>query len=256
MGLAIFFVSLISMLLIKTEFLLAIKNDYKRKPPFQALIIFISSYLLLFWILPESFMGQSKTTPIILMLLIIPNIALTIILHALYSFIFIKLLKIITKFGTREILTESDLLEKIKYKTNEIKRYGGTFSLIMITFMVPKFAVNKLQQTMAFSLFYELIRKYIRNTDYLGICKNGSIATVLSNNNNYKKAETQAQRILNTLKKNSILMKKIEVYNAEFASALCENNPELTKENYLYEETIKKIKEDQVQYWNKFSKKE
>lgn len=253
-GLVIFLVSLISMILIKAEFFIAIKNDYKNRPPFQVLLIFLSSYFLLFWILPGSFMGQSKTSPVILLLLIIPNIAITVIIHGLYYFVFMKLIKLLSRLGKKEILNESDIMEKINFKTDEIKRYGGTFSLIMITFIVPKFAVNKLKQTMVFSLFYELIRKSIRNTDFLGICENGNIAVILSNNNHLKKAEIQARRIVDALEKNTLLMNKIKVYKAEFTTALSEYNPEIEKGNYLFDQTIKKIMDDQMQYWDRISK--
>lgn len=253
-GLVIFLVSLISMILIKAEFFIAIKNDYKNRPPFQVLLIFLSSYFLLFWLLPGSFMGQSKTSPVILLLLIIPNIAITVIIHGLYYFVFMKLIKLLSRLGKKEILNESDIMEKINFKTDEIKRYGGTFSLIMITFIVPKFAVNKLKQTMVFSLFYELIRKSIRNTDFLGICENGNIAVILSNNNHLKKAEIQARRIVDALEKNTLLMNKIKVYKAEFTTALSEYNPEIEKGNYLFDQTIKKIMDDQMQYWDRISK--
>lgn len=253
-GITIFLVSLVSMIFIKTEFFVAIKNDYKHRPPFQVIIIFISSYFLLLWILPETFMGQTKTSPVILLLLTIPNLAITIIIHGLYYFIFMKLIKLLSRVGKKEILTESDIMEKINFKADETKRYGGTFSLIMITFIVPKFAVNKLKQTMVFSLFYELIRKCIRNTDSLGICGNGDIAVILSNNNHLKKAEVQARRIVDTLEKNSLLMGKIKVYKAEFATALSEYKPDIEKGDYLFNQTIQKIMDDQMQYWDRLSK--
>ncbi|MBN2532247.1 MAG: hypothetical protein JXB88_05115 [Spirochaetales bacterium] len=253
-GLAIFFGSFISMILIKAEFIIAIKNNYKNRPPLQLLVIFLSSYFLLFWILPDSFMGQSKISPVILVLLAIPNLAITMILQGLYYFIFMKIINLFSRMGKKKILNEDAIMEKINVKADEIKRYGGTFSLIMITFFVPRFAVNKLKQTMAFSLFYELIRKCIRKTDYLGICGDGDIAVILSNNSQLEKAEVQARRIVDTLGKNSLLMNKINFYKAEFTTALNEYKPEIKEGDYLFHQTIKKIMDDQMLYWERISK--
>jgi len=253
-GLSIFLISIASIFLIKVEFIISIKNEYKHRPPLLAIFVFIASYLLLFWVLPNSFMEQPKSSPVILTILAIPALTLAVLLHGFYYHISVKLLKIFTGFKTKKILTEPDFLEKINFKANETNRYGGTFSLIMITFTVPRFAINKLKQAMVFSLFYDLIGKCIRNTDYLGSCGNGNIAVILSNNNTLEKAEVQARRIIDNLQKNSVFMKKIKVYNAELTTALSEYNPDLKKGNHLFEQTIKKIKDGQMQYWDRLSK--
>jgi hypothetical protein len=86
------------------------------------------------------------------------------------------------------------------------------------------------------------------------MCGNGNIAVILSNNNRLKKAEVQARRILDALEKNTLLMRKIKVYKAEFTTALSEYSPEIEKGEYLFDQTIKKITDEQMHYWDKILK--
>ncbi|MBN2442748.1 MAG: hypothetical protein JXJ04_15435 [Spirochaetales bacterium] len=252
-GSMVFLISMASILLVKAEFLIEAKKDYKRKPPLVIIMIFVSFYFFFLWLLPESIAGQSKTSPEILLVLIIPNLALTILLHFLYKVMFVTLIAVIEQLRSKALLTESDFLEKLEFKIKEIQRYGGTFSLILITFIVPEFALKELKQTQALSLFYKLVQKSIRDTDSLGVCGNGNIAAVLSNNNNQKKALMQTRRIMDTLKKNSLFRKKIEVYHAEFANALSEYSREILTGADLFDKTVEKIHEEQKRYWNKIA---
>jgi hypothetical protein len=55
-GIAMFGVYFISNLFIRTEYFLAVKNDYRIRPPLQILIISVAAYIVLFLIIHDRFM--------------------------------------------------------------------------------------------------------------------------------------------------------------------------------------------------------
>jgi hypothetical protein len=222
-GIVIFIASAVSIALIRTEYTLAINNDYQRRPPIQFIIIFVVSYILLFISVPDGlFIIQPKSSPVIFTLLAIPTLAITFVLYRLYHTVFIWIVDIFAKISPKRILHNEQIVDKIDVKFNEVKRYGGTFSIILISMKIDPDKAERVKQTMIFLLFFNILKENIRRTDQLGIFENGSAACVLSNNNNYVKAELQAQRLIAELEKNALLKKKLTIFSSEYSHSIVE----------------------------------
>ena len=170
----------------------------------------------MFLIVPDTFMNQPKTTVPILTLLAIPPLALTFIIRGVHHNVFIFLINLFAKLSPKRILHEDQLLDKLEVKFNEVKRYGGTFSLILISITIPLNMLERVKQTMLFILFFDILKENIRKTDQLGIVENGSVACVLSNNNNLNKADLQSKRLIAELEKNPLLKKKLNLFKSEY----------------------------------------
>jgi hypothetical protein len=223
-GVTIFIGSLVSIVLIRTEYMLAINNDYRTRPPIQFIIIFLVTYMLIFFIIPDRFMNQEKTSIYVVTLLAIPPLAITFVLQRVYHTIFIWLINLFGKISPKRILHEEQLKDKIDVKFNEVKRYGGTFSLILISVTIPPDKTERVKQTMLFILFFNILKENIRKTDQLGIMEHGSVACVLSNNNNSVKADLQAKRLVGELERNPLLKKKMNIFNSVFKYSINEFN--------------------------------
>jgi GGDEF domain-containing protein len=228
-GIVIFLTSFISIVCIRTEYILAINNEYQRRPPIQLAIIFIVSYVLIFIVIPDTFMNMEKGSPVIFSLLAIPPLAIAFLLQRIYHDIFIHLINIFGKISPKRILHKEQITDKIEVKFNETKRYGGTFSIILISITMSRELAERVKQTMLFILFFNILRECIRKTDQIGIFDNGCVACVLSNNNNFPKAELQAQRLVAELEKNPLLKKKLAILHSQYKYAIVEFGESFTE---------------------------
>ena len=123
-GIVIFGGFFISNLFIRTEYFLAVKKDYKARPPIQVLIISVITYFVLFFITPDEFMGGYKLSIPILTLLIVPSAIIGMVSHKVLYHIFIMLIKILSKLYSKDILGEQAFKENIEFKYHELLRHG------------------------------------------------------------------------------------------------------------------------------------
>jgi hypothetical protein len=225
-GAGIFCGLLISNLFIRTEFFLAIKNEYKVRPPIQIVIITITAYIILFLITPDRFMNDNKVSLPILTLLLIPSIIGGIIFQRISFTLFALLIKFISKVTAKDIIGENEFKDKLSFKIDEINRHGGIFSLILFTITIAQYAESRIKRSMTFTLFFEILRKNIRKTDILGIFDNGKTAVLLSNGNNLIKAKTQAKRLIGLLEDNQLFIKKLRIYDSKVKAGIAEAKKE------------------------------
>ncbi|MBN2533022.1 MAG: hypothetical protein JXB88_09025 [Spirochaetales bacterium] len=236
-GIVIFSVYFISNLFIRTEFFIAVKKDYKIRPPLQILIISVSAYIALFFIIPDRFMESDKVSLPVFVLLTIPSGVIGMVSQKVLYHSFIILIKFFSKIFSKDILGNDAFYENIEFKYHEFLRHGGIFSIILISFTIPKYAASKLKRSLIFTLFFDILRKNIRKTDFLGILENGKTAAILSNGNNAEKAYVQAKRLVNTLKDNQLLMKKLHVYNSIIKSSIIQ----ASKEHESFEKLMENV---------------
>lgn len=237
-GIVMFGVYFISNLFIRTEYSIAIKNDYKIRPPIQVLLIAVVAYIVLFFIIPDRFMASNKVSIPVMTLLIIPSGITGMVSQKILYHSFLILIKILTRISSQDILGDDTFSENIEFKYHEFLRHGGLFSIILISFTIPKYAVSKLKRSLIFTLFFDILCKNIRKTDLLGILENGKTAAILSNGNNAEKAYIQAKRLINILKDNQLLMKKLHIYKSRIKSSIIQVNKEYESFQKLMEEAF------------------
>ncbi len=240
-GIVIFAASFVSIVSIRTEYIIAINNEYQRRPPIQFAVIFLVSYVLIFLVMPGQFMNQQKTSPVVFTLLAIPPLAIAFALRRIYHDVFVRLVKLFAEISPKRVLYKDQMIDKIDVKFNEVKRYGGTFSIILISITMSGELAERVKQTMLFILFFNILRECVRKTDQLGIFDNGCVGCVLSNNNSFTKAELQAQRLVNELRKNPLLKRKLAILHSEYRYSIVEFSQSFAESKDMIEKAASEL---------------
>ncbi|MBN1413189.1 MAG: hypothetical protein JW969_20280 [Spirochaetales bacterium] len=220
-GAAIFVLSMINGLLIKAEYIIAEKSQFEVKPPLQVLTLLLSTFVMLYFLFPDKYVVDKIY---LIAFIFLMAIAVTPIYYKLYDLTFFLIVKIISKFFSHPIYIKDELYQKIETKFQETKRYGGKFSVLMLSLSMDRTYALKFKQNMIYSLFVEILKSIIRTTDTLGIFNDGTTAGIFSSNNNMQEAEVHAKRLIETLENTSILRDKIKVYQSKVKCGIAEYN--------------------------------
>jgi len=214
--LTIFLTLFTGCLLIKPEYNLMLNRDLKFRPPFQFFLFLAVFWIIIYFTIPKDFTLLNRYSLPGYGIVSLMALLAAVIVRQFTYLAFSTLLKLITKLTNKRVLDEADFTKELAFRMEEAKRYARKFSLLLVAFTVPEEAKGKIRNRLIMPLFINIIRYKIRGTDILGMIMRGRTAAVISNNNDSDAAEIQAKRIIDALKSNKLLEKKLHVYLSEF----------------------------------------
>jgi hypothetical protein len=235
-GIIIFAISSISITLEYAEIQIASRNEDRKHPPIQFFFILIISYIFVFIIVPEyPFVTQAKTHIITLTLLAFPAAAIALVYHRVSKLMFFAIIRNFFKLSESRILDSKTIETQIDNKIDEVKRYGGMFSIIVIFTDEPGSKNKTVYTTLQYHAFLLKIQNNIRRSDLLGIPAKAMYAIVFSNGNDIPKAEIQAARLFDLISKDRKIIPEIKAEKTKVYYGIAQFDKEIVSYKALIE---------------------
>lgn len=218
--------SFYSNILLKKAYITVIKKDAASRPPYQFSLLAVVISGLVFFGLPDEIPGGMKTEIHIWTFILLASAGIALILSRIYHLLFVILVKMFYRFSIRKIMDKPHFVEMVNHKFNEVKRYQGSFAIVVIGFYIPPKSEKKINEAMILPLLMEILQNNIRTTDAIGVLANGEAAAIISNNNSVEGARNQTERLISSLMNNELLVKKIKPFQTEFKAGISVYDPD------------------------------
>ncbi|MBN1523305.1 MAG: hypothetical protein JW904_02375 [Spirochaetales bacterium] len=224
---SVFLLMVIGSWLIRMEFRSYVKSDYERRPPFFFIFTTLIFMVLLYYTLVIH--DPFKDTDFgILPYVTAPVFAAVFgwIIKSIISPLFISILRVFDRFRQHNVLLYKDFLIEMNHRIHDFKRYKNHFSLITLGVWVNDKFKDRLNKMLEYPLLFEIVRRNIRRGDVIGISGRGDHVLILSTHNAHDNASKHADRIINVLNHDPVLLRMIDIAQPEYLYVIEEGHEE------------------------------